>query len=142
MVVTFSSIGHPEANKAVAAAVEFGSASGTAVAAAIVGSSGELIAFLRAPGIPFHSEKIAQDKAFTAAGFRAPTSEVYDLVSGSDALSSGIAHQPRIVMFGGGLPIFLEGECIGGIGVSGGSEAFDTSCANAALDAIGAGGRA
>ncbi|MDO9490198.1 MAG: heme-binding protein [Sphingomonadaceae bacterium] len=41
-------------------------------------------------------------------------------------------------MFGGGLPIVVDGEIVGGIGVSGGSEAMDTAYANAGLAAIGA----
>ena len=44
----------------------------------------------------------------------------------------------RLVVFGGGLPIRAGGVLIGGIGVSGASEAQDEECARAALDAIGA----
>jgi uncharacterized protein GlcG (DUF336 family) len=43
--------------------------------------------------------------------------------------------RPRFVMFGGGLPIWLEGELIGGIGVSGASEQQDAQCAQADLQA-------
>src|SRR3546814_5581321 len=89
--------------------------SGTPVVAAVVGASGELVAFLKGGAAPFHSEKIAQDKAFTAASFKVPTAAVYELVSGSEALCNGIAHQPRVVMFGGGVPIIVDGNCIGGI---------------------------
>lgn len=138
MVENYRTIGHSTAMQAVAAAIGHGAASGTPVAAAVVGATGELIAFLRGGATPFHSEKIAQDKAFTAASFRVPTAALYDLVSSSDALRNGIAHQPRTVMFGGGLPIIVDGNCVGGIGVSGGSEALDTACANAAAASIGA----
>jgi uncharacterized protein GlcG (DUF336 family) len=41
-------------------------------------------------------------------------------------------------MFGGGLPIVIDGEFVGAIGVSGGSEELDIACANAGLCAIGA----
>ncbi|HEV7342051.1 MULTISPECIES: heme-binding protein [unclassified Sphingopyxis] len=124
--------------EAVAAAVGHGTAGGTPVVAAVVGASGELVAFLKGGAAPFHSEKIAQDKAFTAASFKVPTAAVYELVSGSEALCNGIAHQPRVVMFGGGVPIIVDGNCIGGIGVSGGSEEFDIACARAAAASIGA----
>ena len=46
--------------------------------------------------------------------------------------------RPRLVVFGGGLPLRVNGELIGGIGVSGASEEQDEICARAALDAIGA----
>jgi len=40
------------------------------------------------------------------------------------------------VAFGGGLPIAVDGECIGAIGVSGASEEQDEACAQIGLDAI------
>ena len=138
MVENYRTITHQAAVQAVAAAVGHGAANGTPVVAAVVGASGELVAFLRGGAAPFHSEKSAQDKAFTASSFKVPTAEVYDLVSGSAALCEGIAHQPRVVMFGGGVPVVFDGECVGGIGVSGGSEEVEVACANAAAAAIGA----
>jgi len=41
------------------------------------------------------------------------------------------------VVLGGGLPILVDGRCIGGVGVSGGSEEQDEACARAALAALG-----
>ncbi|MGH8750411.1 MAG: heme-binding protein, partial [Burkholderiales bacterium] len=43
----------------------------------------------------------------------------------------------RLVAFGGGLPLRFEGQLIGGIGVSGGSEQQDEACAGAGIEAIG-----
>jgi uncharacterized protein GlcG (DUF336 family) len=45
--------------------------------------------------------------------------------------------RPRMVCFGGGLPMRHQGRLIGGIGVSGGSEFEDETCAKAGLSAIG-----
>ena len=45
--------------------------------------------------------------------------------------------RPRMVCFGGGLPIRHEGRVIGGIGVSGGSAEQDEACARAGLKALG-----
>jgi len=44
--------------------------------------------------------------------------------------------RPRFVAFGGGLPVLEDGQRIGGIGVSGGSEAQDEAIAHAGLDAL------
>ncbi len=44
--------------------------------------------------------------------------------------------RPRFVMFGGGHPIRVDGEVIGGIGVSGGAERQDEECALAGLAAL------
>ncbi|MCQ4323215.1 heme-binding protein, partial [Stutzerimonas stutzeri] len=55
----------------------------------------------------------------------------------SVAVREGIVLRPRFVAFGGGLPVLENGQRIGGIGVSGGSEQEDESCARAGLAALG-----
>lgn len=135
---TIATIDPQAAHAAVGAAVESGAGEGCAVVAAVVDAAGELVALLRSTGAPFHSSAIARDKAYTAASFKMPSSEVYGLVSGSDALRDGITRREGMVMFGGGLPIVVDGQTIGGIGVSGGSEAMDVAYAEAGLAAIGA----
>lgn len=137
-IATIRTIGSRPAMEAVLAAVGKGCEIAGPVVAAVVGAGGEMVAFLRANGAPGPSSKIAQDKAYTAASFRVPTTALYEMVSGSPALREGIAVRPGIVMFGGGLPIEIDGEFVGGIGVSGLSEAQDIECAGAGLAAIGA----
>lgn len=137
-VETIRTIGHDLAARAASAAVAKGAEIGCPVVAAVIGAGGELVALLRATGTPFPSSQIAQDKASTAASFRLPTPDLYGLVSGNPALSSGLSARPGIVLFGGGLPIEIGGEFVGAIGVSGASEEQDTACANAGLAAIGA----
>lgn len=136
-LVTIRTIGHGLAAQAVSAALAKGEEAGCPVAAAVIGAGGELVALLRASGTPFPSSQIAQDKAYTAASFQVPTPEVYKMVSGNPALSTGLTARTGIVMFGGGLPIVIDGEFVGAIGVSGGSEEIDIACSNAGLSAIG-----
>lgn len=136
--VTLHTISTEAAHAAVAAAVAQAATDRCAVVAAVVDAGGELVAFLRAAGAPFHSSAIAGDKAYTAASFKVPTSALWELVSGSAALRDGITRRERMVMFGGGFPIVIEGRIVGGIGVSGASEAMDAAYANAGLAAIGA----
>ena len=52
-------------------------------------------------------------------------------------MRAGIPMRPRMVCFGGGLPLRHEDRLIGGIGVSGGSEEQDEACARAGVLAIG-----
>jgi len=137
-IATIRTIGSQPAMKAVAAAVAKGGEIAGPVVAAVVGAGGELIAFLRADGAPAPSSKIAQDKAYSAASFRVPTTMLFEMVSGSPALREGITAQPGIAMFGGGLPIEIGGEFVGAIGVSGATEEQDVACAAAGLAAIGA----
>ena len=123
---------------AVAAAVRYAEESGTRVNVAVVDSGGNLAAFLRMPGAFLHSIEIAIDKAYTAAGFGMPTGAWSEaLMAHSPAVRTGIPLRPRMVCFGGGLPLRHENRLIGGIGVSGGSEEQDEACARAGVMAIG-----
>jgi uncharacterized protein GlcG (DUF336 family) len=89
-------------------------------------------------GAPLHSMDIATDKAYTAASFGLPTGRWQEaLASHSDAVRQGLVLRPRFVAFGGGLPITASGARLGGIGVSGGSEAQDEAIAQAGLQALG-----
>ena len=89
------------------------------------------------PGAFLHSVDIAIDKAYTAASFGFPTQQWMGLLSQDESLKIGLAERPRLVIFGGGLPIREGQELIGGIGVSGGSAQQDEDCASAGLKAIG-----
>lgn len=123
---------------AVTAAARWADEAGINVNIAVVDAGGNLAAFLRMPGAFLHSIEIAIDKAYTAAGFGLPTAAWTEaLASHSPAVRSGIPLRPRMVCFGGGLPIRNEGRLIGGIGVSGGSEQEDEACARAGLGTIG-----
>ena len=122
------------AASAVRAAVAEAESLGIRVNVAVTDAQGVLAAFLRMPGAFLHSVDIAIDKAYTAASFGLPTGEWQAaLQSHSEAVRAGLVLRPRFVAFGGGLPIVECGERIGGIGVSGGSEAQDTDIARAGL---------
>jgi uncharacterized protein GlcG (DUF336 family) len=120
------------------AAVRCANEAGIKINVAVVDSGGNLCAFLRMPGAFLHSIEIAMDKAYSASGFGLATGAWTEaLATHSPAVRSGIPMRPRMVCFGGGLPIRHEGRLIGGVGVSGGSELEDEACAKAGLSAIG-----
>ena len=124
--------------QAATAAVQAASDLGVSVNIALVDASGVLAAFVRMPGAPLHSIDIAIDKAYTAASFGRPTGQWSEaLATHSAAVRDGLVLRPRFVAFGGGLPIVENGARIGGIGVSGGSEAQDETIARAGLRALG-----
>ncbi|WP_175884136.1 heme-binding protein [Burkholderia sp. BCC0044] len=139
--VDVRTIGWLAASRAAQAAAEAAERLGVRVNVAVVDAAGLLAAFVRMPGAPLHSIDIAIDKAYTAASFGLPTGAWHDaLATHSDAVRQGLVLRARFVAFGGGLPIVDDGALIGGIGVSGGSEAQDEQCAHAGLDAAGLGG--
>jgi len=80
---------------------------------------------------------IAIDKAFTAAGTRKPTRE-YRSVGAADGPAFGISssNQGRFVIFGGGVPIIIDGECAGAVGCSSGTPEQDEQVAQAGIDAL------
>jgi uncharacterized protein GlcG (DUF336 family) len=128
----------PAALRAVEAAVRHATAQGVRVNVAVVDAAGLPVAFARMAGAPLHSVEIASDKAYTAASFGLPTGAWHAaLASHSEAVRQGLVLRPRFVAFGGGLPIVEHGARIGGIGVSGGSEAQDEAIAHAGLAALG-----
>lgn len=121
---------------AVSAALNTAEQLGIKVHAAVVDGNGNTLAYQRMPGAFFHSESLAIDKAYTAASFGFPSGEWLTVVGDNERLRTGLIARPRLVVLGGGLPILHEGGCIGGVGVSGGSEEQDDICANAALAAL------
>lgn len=126
------------ASAACAAAVALAAAKGWKINVAVVDRGGNLMAFLRQPGAFIHSIDIAIDKAYTSASFGFPTKAWMGAIGDDDGMKFGFSNQPRLIVFGGGLPIPGEGgDWIGGIGVSGASESEDEECAKAGLAAIG-----
>jgi len=138
MVLVKKSIDIATAQRAVAAAAKKASELGLKMCIAVSDESGDLKAFERMDGAPKLSIEIAENKAFTAASYSMPTHIWYEFIKDDPPLLHGITHTPRLVIYGGGFPIVLEGEVVGAIGISGGHYKQDMECARAALAAIGA----
>ncbi len=108
---------------------------GVPMCIAVVDESGQLIAFERMDGGKVTSAIIAQDKAFTAAAARKPTHE-YNAACQPGNLVFGIhtAIGGRLCVVGGGLPVTVNGEVVGGIGLSSGTPEQDMACGQAGID--------
>jgi uncharacterized protein GlcG (DUF336 family) len=101
---------------------------------AVVDESGVLKALLRMDNSPLISVQIAQDKAYTAAGFGIPSHAWHDFIKDDPPLAVGAPTGiDRLVVFGGGYPVVISGAVVGGIGVSGGHYSEDMEIAEAAL---------
>lgn len=125
------------ASTAAQAAVRFAESKGWKINVAVVDRGGNLMSFLRMPGAFIHSIDIAIDKAYTAASFGFPTKAWMGAIGHDEGMKFGFSNQPRLIVFGGGLPLHVGDDWIGGIGVSGASEAEDEECAREGLRAIG-----
>lgn len=124
---------------AVSAAVSHAEDLGVQVNACVVDAGGNQIAFLRGDSAFLPSGKIARDKAVTSSGFKLPSGMLFDVLQAEPAVLQGILAQSGVAAFPGGLPIIVEEDVIGGIGVSGASAKQDDACARAGLAAIGLG---
>lgn len=110
---------------------------GVPMCIAICDPLGTLVQFLRMDGAQLLSVGIAQDKAYTAVSFSMATHEWFDFIKNDPPLLHGIVHTPRLVVFGGGYPVKVDGKVVGGIGVSGGHYSQDMDVALAGLAAAG-----
>jgi uncharacterized protein GlcG (DUF336 family) len=106
---------------------------------AVTDTAGGLLAFARMDGAFAVSGSIAQDKAWTVAGFGGlPTDDFYAAISHEDAVREGIAQRGRVAAFGGGVPVVVDGTFVGAVGASGGSAAQDKAVAAAGAAAVAA----
>jgi uncharacterized protein GlcG (DUF336 family) len=133
-VIKRKTISNALAKKLVAVAESEASRLGISVVTTIVDDSGLIVCMSRMDHAPLMSSEISRNKAYTAASFRKPTHEWYDGIKDNPPLLHGITHTDRLVIFGGGYPIFNKGDMIGAIGVSGGKLDQDMACCIAALE--------
>ena len=126
-----------------AAAMRKAESAGIPVAVAIADAGGHLILLERMDGGRFHTVHSSMSKAVCAASNKRPTSAKGAQAQPLDtvhALGLALAAGPeRWTAMEGGYPVIFAGECVGGIGVSGGTWEFDDAVAREALAAIGAG---
>ncbi|WP_255506910.1 heme-binding protein [Mycolicibacterium sp. 018/SC-01/001] len=121
----------------VAAAHDEARRRGVTVSAAVVDAGGHLIAFGRMDGAEIAGPVLAVDKAYTAVAHRAETSSLADLTApGGELFGMHANGNGRFVVFGGGVPVRVNGTVVGAVGVSGASAAEDEACAVAAVAAL------
>ena len=130
------------AKKMMAAAIAGAEKAGIAVTVAIVDAGGNLMLLERMEGGRFHTVHSATTKAVCAASNRRQTTSqgaVGQSLDVAHAIGLALAAGPeRWTAMEGGCPVIVGGECIGGVGVSGGNFEFDERVAREAVESIGA----
>ena len=113
---------------------------GLPMSIAVVDDGTNLLGFARTDQGKPHTIRIAQVKARAAASNRLPTGKISSTgheLNDHMAIALPLAAGTEIyVTFGGGLPIMVDGHCVGGVGVSGGTSAQDTEVAQAGISAL------
>src|SRR5271165_5998737 len=117
---TLHSIDYSEAKRALELIVDKASQMQKAVVVAVADSHGDLICLACMDGAPVSSIRVASNKAWTAARERKPTKEIGEKVrhpeKGHDIAYFG---DPQYVGWGGGIPVWKNGEVVGAVAVSG-----------------------
>lgn len=108
---------------------------GIPMSIAVTDPSGHLILFEQMDGAKVSSIQTAIDKAFTAATARKGT-HVYNqlCVPGEPTFGIHNTNGGRFSIIGGGLPVEVDGEVVGGIGISSGTAIQDLEVAEAAVE--------
>jgi glc operon protein GlcG len=130
------------AKQMMAAAIKKSEEIGIPATVAIVDAGGHMMMLERMDGGRFHTVHSSTTKAVSASSNRRATTtkgaqgqELDTLHALGLSLAAGVE---RWTAMEGGFPIFYKGECVGGVGVSGGDWQQDQDIANAAVEAIGA----
>ena len=133
---------HRGAKQMAATAVAKAEQAGIAITVAVADAGGHLMVLERMDGGRFHTVHSSTTKAVCAASNKRPTSshgaqgQTLDV---AHALGLALAAGPeRWTAMEGGCPVIVAGECIGGVGVSGGDWATDERIARESVEAIGA----
>jgi uncharacterized protein GlcG (DUF336 family) len=130
-----------EARLMVAAAVAKAAEIGVPETVCVVDDGGFPLVMERMDGARVTGPQIAWNKAFTAAGHKRST-HLFNRPPSGPALPGNEAYgiqwsfDGKFAVFVGGFPIVVDGEVVGGVGLSGGNGEQDTLCGVAALAAL------
>ncbi|HSQ05896.1 MAG TPA: heme-binding protein [Burkholderiales bacterium] len=130
------------ARQMMAIAIAKAEEAGIPISVAIADAGGHLMMLERMDGGRFHTVHSSTTKAACAASNKRPTTSKgaqAQPLDTSHAIGLALAAGPeRWTAMEGGYPVIVDGECVGGIGVSGGNWEFDDAVARAAIESIGA----
>lgn len=130
-----------EARAMAQAALREAAAIGVLESVCIADEGGYPMVLERMDGARITGPQIAINKAFTAAGHKRSThlfTKAPDgpALPGNEAFGIQLSFEGRFAAFVGGFPIVVDGEVVGGVGLSGGNGEQDTRCGLAALQAL------
>ena len=135
---TYTSLALEDAKQMLSAAEAEATSLGIPYCVAVVGAGGHLVAFLRQDGAIIGSADLAIDKATTARIFDKRTSDLATLAqSGKPLFGIQESNAGKVVIFGGGVPVVLDGAIVGAVGASAGTVEQDIAVAEAAIAALG-----
>jgi uncharacterized protein GlcG (DUF336 family) len=89
------------------------------VTVVVVDEGGNLKALRRVHGAPLVSIETATNKAYAAAAIGMPVDDFFQAIKDDPAAVASFATRPGLALVAGGVPLMVDGELVGGIGVAG-----------------------
>ena len=141
-VTTARRLTHEGARKIMAVAIEQAREAKISISCCVVDAGGQVVALDRMDGAPFHTVQSCSTKAVCSSSTKRKTS-----AKGAVGQTLDVAHAlgltlaagaARWTAMEGGVPVLFDGECVGGVGVSGGDWETDQRIAEMAVESIGA----
>jgi glc operon protein GlcG len=136
MTISASSVSLDEGLRIAHAAHDAAKAAGIAVAVVVLDAGGNVKCSTRMDGAPLMALSMAEGKAYTAVGMGVDTSVWEQAAAVAPSFAGSITSVPRFTPFGGGLPLTVDGDLIGSVGVSGGTVDQDLEVVAAAAQAL------
>jgi uncharacterized protein GlcG (DUF336 family) len=128
-----------QARRIVDDAVTEAMATAVLVSVAVVDESGVIKEFKRMDGAPLVSVQTAMKKAYAAAAMGMPPDEFFTVIESDPAAVASFAHHPRLSFVAGGLPVVVNGDVAGAVGVAGAMTGVeDRRIAEVAVNGAGA----
>src|SRR5262249_13945447 len=135
---TYTSLTLEDAKQMLSAAEAKAASLGIPYCVAVVDAGGHLVAFVRQDGALIGSVDLAIDKAATARIFDKATSDLATLAQPcKPRLAMQGSKAGKVGIFGGGVPVVLDGTIVGAVGASCGTVEQDSAVAEAAIPALG-----
>ena len=110
-------------------------AKGYATSAVVVDADGETLVAMHGDGAPIHTMENARRKAYTAMTFKQTTAEYAKKLADPNSVAHQQVTLPNVIAIPGGVPIKVDNDVIGGIGLSG-SPGVDEDCINVGMDKV------
>ena len=136
IAVSHASLALEAAQTAIAAGVAAAGAMGIPMALVAVDRAGQIVASARMNGASAMTLDIAFRKAWTSAMASAPTAYILNFVTSDQGSTMSMPHVPNFSVIAGGIPVSVDGACVGAVGVSGASADLDLKVAEAAVAAL------
>lgn len=137
MLTQYATVSSQSARDIVAACVEEAERMKLTIAVCVTDLAGHNLASARMDGVAPPTLTFAEDKAYTSATMKRSTEAFAERMASSPSLTMGLSTRSRLLVWGGGLPIFYEGKIVGGIGVSGAKDFEDIAIGKYALQRYG-----